>query len=62
MSKLDIIRAWKDEDYRETLTDAELPEHPAGFVELDNEEWGGRQGFVDPIIFTFSTIVFKCQF
>ena len=62
MSKLDIIRAWKDEDYRETLADAELPEHPAGIVELDDEEltevWGG--GAVDPL--TFSTFNIKCIF
>lgn len=37
MSQFDIIRAWKDEEYRQTLSDAEramLPEHPAGIVEL----------------------------
>ena len=39
MSKLDIIRAWRDPDYRRSLTQAEraqLPEHPAGLVELDD--------------------------
>jgi len=41
MSKLDIIRAWKDEEYRAGLTEAEqalLPQHPAGLIELDNEQ------------------------
>lgn len=37
MSTLEIITAWKDEDYRETLTEeqrAELPKHPAGNIEF----------------------------
>ena len=36
-----IIRAWKDEEYRMSLSEAEqalLPEHPSGLVEIaDNE-------------------------
>jgi mersacidin/lichenicidin family type 2 lantibiotic len=38
MDKKDIIRAWKDEDYREGLSQisiADLPENPAGLMELD---------------------------
>jgi mersacidin/lichenicidin family type 2 lantibiotic len=41
MSKVDIIRAWRDEDYRLSLTEAEralLPAHPAGLIELDKEQ------------------------
>jgi mersacidin/lichenicidin family type 2 lantibiotic len=41
MPKLDIIRAWKDEEYRLNLTEAEralLPEHPAGLIQLDDNE------------------------
>ncbi len=41
MSNLDIIRAWKDEHYRETLStgeQAQLPENPAGVIELDDAE------------------------
>ncbi len=37
MSALDIIRAWKDEEYRLGLTPTEMeamPVHPAGLVEL----------------------------
>jgi mersacidin/lichenicidin family type 2 lantibiotic len=37
MSYLDIIRAWKDEEYRLSLSEeqrAVLPEHPAGLIEL----------------------------
>jgi mersacidin/lichenicidin family type 2 lantibiotic len=41
VAKIDVIRAWKDEDYRAGLTDAEralLPPNPAGLIELDDEE------------------------
>ncbi|WP_459195199.1 mersacidin/lichenicidin family type 2 lantibiotic [Nostoc sp. FACHB-892] len=37
MSSLDIIRAWKDEDYRLSLSDSQralLPDSPVGLVEL----------------------------
>ncbi len=40
MSHEDIIRAWKDEDYRNSLSEeqrAQLPENPAGMVELSDE-------------------------
>ncbi len=33
MSNLDVVRAWKDPEYRATLGDA-IPEHPAGQIEL----------------------------
>jgi mersacidin/lichenicidin family type 2 lantibiotic len=39
MSSLDIIRAWKDEDYRLSLTDAQramLPSSPVGLIELSD--------------------------
>ena len=38
---MDIIRAWKDEAYRNSLSEAEraaLPENPAGSVELSDED------------------------
>jgi mersacidin/lichenicidin family type 2 lantibiotic len=38
MSKQNIIRAWKDETYRRSLSEAEraaLPENPVGRVDLD---------------------------
>ncbi|HKS30082.1 MAG TPA: mersacidin/lichenicidin family type 2 lantibiotic [Pyrinomonadaceae bacterium] len=47
MSRPDIIRAWKDEDYRRSLTSAEralLPENPAGVVELTDAELGAVFG------------------
>jgi len=41
MTKLEIIRAWKDEEYVSSLTSAEqglLPQNPAGLVELPDDE------------------------
>ncbi len=41
MSTVDIIRAWKDEEYRNSLSkeqQAQLPKHPAGLIELDDAE------------------------
>jgi mersacidin/lichenicidin family type 2 lantibiotic len=53
MSRLDIIRAWKDEEYRLSLSPAEqamLPDNPAGFIELPDvaleEVAGGRTELV----------------
>lgn len=41
MEKVDIVRAWKDEAYRRSLSQEEktrLPQHPAGLVELTEVE------------------------
>ena len=41
MSSVDIVRAWKDAAYRHSLSaedQALLPEHPAGSIELTDEE------------------------
>jgi mersacidin/lichenicidin family type 2 lantibiotic len=51
MSNQDIIRAWKDEDYRLSLSEAEralLPEHPAGLIELAAAEMDGVGGGAHP--------------
>jgi mersacidin/lichenicidin family type 2 lantibiotic len=42
-----IIRAWKDEDYRLSLSEAEraaLPQNPVGDIELSDEELLGIAG------------------
>jgi mersacidin/lichenicidin family type 2 lantibiotic len=47
MSKIDVIRAWKDEEYRLSLTEAEralLPEHPAGLIVLPDDQMMGVVG------------------
>jgi mersacidin/lichenicidin family type 2 lantibiotic len=38
MSKIDVIRAWRDPEYRASLRADEVPSHPAGLVELTDEE------------------------
>jgi mersacidin/lichenicidin family type 2 lantibiotic len=41
MSKRKIIRAWKDEEYRQTLSAAEketMPPNPAGSIELSDAQ------------------------
>ncbi len=41
MKTNEIVRAWKDEDYRDTLTAedrAELPAHPSGVIEFEQPE------------------------
>ena len=41
MSNGDIVRAWKDAEYRQSLSAEEqalLPEHPAGSLKLTDEE------------------------
>ena len=40
MSNIDMIRAWKDEDYRNSLSAeqrSQLPENPAGMMEMPDE-------------------------
>jgi len=44
---MDIIRAWKDEGYRNSLSESEraaLPENPAGLIALTDEELGAVAG------------------
>ncbi len=47
MSKLDIVRAWKDEEYCESLSDTQrpsLPQNPAGVIELTDDQLAGAGG------------------
>jgi mersacidin/lichenicidin family type 2 lantibiotic len=57
--KMDIVRAWKDKLYRESLSTEErtwLPAHPAGAIEMTNEDLGIIVGGV----FSKSTIDTCC--
>jgi mersacidin/lichenicidin family type 2 lantibiotic len=41
MSNVNVIRAWKDEAYRLSLSEAEraqLPDNPAGLIEVSADE------------------------
>jgi mersacidin/lichenicidin family type 2 lantibiotic len=47
MSRLDVVRAWKDEEYRGRLTESEaasLPENPAGSVDIGQLGSGAGAG------------------
>ncbi len=52
MSPRDIIRAWKDIEYRLSLSAAErasLPSNPAGLIELSDAELDWASGGTPPI-------------
>ncbi len=60
MSNIDVIRAWKDEAYRDSLTPdqlAALPENPAGFVELDDQALEIPVGGATEILWTFGCCI-----
>jgi len=47
MNTVNVIRAWKNAEYRNSLSAAELaalPQHPAGLVELPEEEMAAVAG------------------
>lgn len=59
MLTLDIIRAWKDEDYRLSLTEEQralLPALPVGLIELSDEDLGAAAGGKVPL-----TIPTQCE-
>ncbi|MCP4548729.1 MAG: mersacidin/lichenicidin family type 2 lantibiotic [bacterium] len=50
MKKEQIVKAWKNAEYRETLTETErsaMPGHPCGLVELDERDLGTAAGGTD---------------
>ena len=58
-----IIRAWKDVDYRLSLSEAErarLPEHPAGLVELTEKELSPVVGGNFPRLTALCTVAIFC--
>lgn len=66
MSNIDIIRAWKDEDYRNSLSEeqrSQLPDNPAGAIELSDKDMesiaGGKAGNDIVINSTSCTIIVK---
>ncbi|HEV2851340.1 MAG TPA: mersacidin/lichenicidin family type 2 lantibiotic [Thermoanaerobaculia bacterium] len=47
MKKIDLYRAFRDQEYYQSLTDAEragLGAHPSGLVELDNQDLRAATG------------------
>jgi mersacidin/lichenicidin family type 2 lantibiotic len=54
-----IIRAWKDEQYRGSLSAAEkhlLPPNPAGLIELSDAQLSGIEGGDDTLTPTTATV------
>jgi mersacidin/lichenicidin family type 2 lantibiotic len=52
MSKRNVIRAWKDPAYRNSLNEAErsaIPANPAGAIEISDEDLGKVAGGFLPI-------------
>lgn len=61
MSTLDIVRAWKDEEYCQSLSDtqrASLPQNPVGVVELSDAQLTAAAGGEDPILTVTITVPF----
>jgi mersacidin/lichenicidin family type 2 lantibiotic len=55
----DLIRAWKDETYREGLTAEQralVPDNPAGAIELTDGELAGVDGALTPVILTLISL------
>lgn len=55
MSKFDIVRAWKDAEYRQSLSaeeQARLPEHPAGSIALADEDLPQVAGAATTLLIT----------
>jgi mersacidin/lichenicidin family type 2 lantibiotic len=65
MPKIDVVRAWKDEDYANSLSDLEkaaLPQNPAGILELsDADLHGASGGAAAPITITVFSLDPLCQ-
>ena len=63
MTKLDVIRAWRDKEYRESLNEQELatlPAHPAGLIELPDEVLNSAAGGTGIIVKTRETCTPSC--
>ncbi len=60
MNRSDVIRAWKDEDFRSALSSeqlAMLPANPAGLVELSDEELLGVEGGTSIVCTVLITVI-----
>jgi mersacidin/lichenicidin family type 2 lantibiotic len=60
MPPIDVIRAWKDEEYLNSLSETErglLPRNPAGIVELSDDDLvTAAGGQVPTTVFTISAL------
>lgn len=65
MSIEDIIKAWRDAEYRRSLSaeqQARLPEHPAGSIELTDEELPQVAGGNTTLCLTYVSLCDACTF
>ena len=57
MTTLEIVEAWKDEEYRDTLTLEQrdlLPEHPSGNIEFQKSNQETENSFgAEPVAYCF---------
>jgi mersacidin/lichenicidin family type 2 lantibiotic len=61
MGKLDVSRAWKDENYFGSLSEVDrqmIPSNPAGLTALTNEEIAGIEGGTTGTIISAMTTIF----
>jgi len=64
MSSIDIVRAWKDEAYRNSLTpeqQALIPAHPAGMVDLTDDQLVDVDGGTTLACVTLVTAAISCS-
>lgn len=57
MTHVDVVRAWKSDAYRDSLTEdqlAMLPAHPAGIAELSEAELMDANGGLSPAAAAYS--------
>lgn len=63
MANIDVVRAWKDELYRAGLSEGELallPDHPAGFIELEGEQLANVEGGTSIPCIAITTAALSC--
>lgn len=63
MSHVNIVRAWKDEAYRESLSESEralVPTHPAGFIELSDDDLAQTAGGTDTHTDSWQMLTYGC--
>lgn len=62
MSYEDIIRAWKDEEYRLSLSEEEralLPDNPAGLIELTDDNLEAAAGGVKLTLTSIPCVTYR---
>ncbi len=61
---VDVVRAWRDEEYRNSLSEAEratLPEHPVGLADIDDDVLRSvTGGCCEPGVWTYTKPACSC--